>query len=284
MRHSLWLIGAAVLLTVACGRSANVEQERAALLQRDRDWSQTTKDTDKFLSYFASDASAYTPGMPIAKGSDAIRTAWAGMSSAPGFAISWTATKSEVSASGDIGYTAGTYELSMSSLPAPEKGKYVTVWKKQSDGQWKVIEDIFNADSAGSPPAKHVEVAASAITWGDAPPVLPPGAKMAVLAGDPGKSEPFVVRLQAPAGYQIAAHWHPTDENVTVISGTFALGMGDKFDKAALKDLPSGSVAVLPAEMHHFAMAKTATTVQVHGIGPFVITYVNPADDPSQKK
>jgi hypothetical protein len=172
----------------------------------------------------------------------------------------------------------------MSMMPAPEKGKYVTVWKKQSDGQWKVAEDIFNADSAGPPASQHVAAVPASLKWGDQPPSLPPGAKMAVLSGDPGKSVPFVLRAQLPAGYTIAPHWHPTDENVTVLSGTFALGMGEKFDQAMLKDLPQGGLAVLPAEMRHFAVAKTATTIQVHGIGPFVVNYVNPADDPSQKK
>jgi quercetin dioxygenase-like cupin family protein len=69
-----------------------------------------------------------------------------------------------------------------------------------------------------------------------------------------------------PAGYRIAPHWHPTDEHVTVLSGTFALGMGDSFDAAVAKDAPTGGYQVLPARMHHYVLARTATTVQVHGI------------------
>jgi quercetin dioxygenase-like cupin family protein len=105
----------------------------------------------------------------------------------------------------------------------------------------------------------------------------------AVLAGDPGKPGLFVVRLKMPAGYKIAPHWHPTDEHVTVIAGTLGLGMGDKFDAAAAKDLTAGGYGLLPAEMHHFALARTAVTVQVHGTGPFALNYVNPADDPSKR-
>jgi hypothetical protein len=86
-----------------------------------------------------------------------------------------------------------------------------------------------------------------------------------------------------PKGYKIAPHWHPTDEHVTVISGTFALGMGEKFDNAALKSLSAGGYGLMPAEMRHFAMAKSAATVQVHGVGPFALNYVNPADDPSKR-
>jgi quercetin dioxygenase-like cupin family protein len=130
--------------------------------------------------------------------------------------------------------------------------------------------------------SSHVVLTAPELKWGDPPPVFRKGARMTVLSGDPGKAGPFVVRLKMPAGYKIAPHWHPTDEHLTVLSGSFALGMGEKFDPAALKTLPAGGYALLPAEMRHFAMAKTAGTIQVHGTGPFVLTYVNPADDPSK--
>ena len=123
----------------------------------------------------------------------------------------------------------------------------------------------------------------SEIQWGDAPPVFPKGAKMAVLYGDPSKpGELFIVRLKVPAGYKIPAHWHPTDENVTVISGTFNMGMGDKLDPAKSKAFPAGSFAVAPAKVNHFAFAKNAAIVEVSAIGPFAMTYVNPADDPTK--
>ena len=138
------------------------------------------------------------------------------------------------------------------------------------------------AVGAQSSAPAHIVVAAPEIKWGPAPPVFEKGAEMAVLSGDPGKAGPFVVRLKAPAGFKVAPHWHPTDENVTVISGTFALGMGEKFDAAALKPLGPGGYGLMPAEMRHFAMAKTAVILQVHGTGPFVLNYVNPADDPSK--
>jgi quercetin dioxygenase-like cupin family protein len=129
----------------------------------------------------------------------------------------------------------------------------------------------------------HVIVGAAELNWGPAPPVFEKEAQMAVVSGDPSKPGPFVVRLKAPAGFKVMPHFHPTDENITVISGTFALGMGDKFDAAALKEMSPGGFALMPAEMHHFAMAKTAVVAQVHGTGPFALTYVNPADDPSKR-
>jgi quercetin dioxygenase-like cupin family protein len=122
------------------------------------------------------------------------------------------------------------------------------------------------------------------ITWGPAPPFLPPGAQAAILEGDPAQAGLYTVRLSMPDGYQIPAHHHPTTEHVTVISGEFHLGMGDKLDTAKGTALPAGSFGYLPAEMHHFAWAKGATVVQVHGMGPFAITYVNPADDPRNAK
>jgi len=109
------------------------------------------------------------------------------------------------------------------------------------------------------------------------------GASFAVVSGDPSHAGLFVVRLKLPAGYKIAPHWHPTDEHVTVLAGTFGVGMGDKIDLAATKKLPAGGYALLPATMHHYAVAIEETTVQVHGQGPFALTYVNPSDDPSQR-
>jgi quercetin dioxygenase-like cupin family protein len=133
--------------------------------------------------------------------------------------------------------------------------------------------------------AQSTEVAATPaeLKWGPAPPVFEKGAQMAVVSGDPSKAAPFVVRLKLPAGYKINPHFHPTDENVTVISGTFAAAMGDKFEAAAMKVMPAGSFALMPAQMHHYAMAKTAAVVQVHATGPFALTYVNAADDPSKR-
>jgi len=114
---------------------------RSALLALDREWSQTTKDMNKFVSYFAPDARSIRRE-PVATGSRDHGYVHEDLAT-PGFAIQWTPTKAEVSAAGDVGYTVGTYEASMNG--ATEKGKYVTVWKKQSDGTWKVAEDIFTA-------------------------------------------------------------------------------------------------------------------------------------------
>jgi ketosteroid isomerase-like protein len=276
MRRSLFVLVAATGVSIGCAQSVNPEQGRASLMAVDREWSQTVKDVNKFVTYFAADASAYVPGTPLLKGQAAIKDAVTQMFAAPGFSLQWMATKAEISGSGDIGYTAGSYQI------GPEKGKYVTVWKKQADGSWKVVEDIFNADTPPPPvTGPHVLTPPAKIAWGPAPPALPPGAKMAVISGDPAKDGPFVIRGQLPANYVIPPHWHPTDEHVTVLSGSVAMGMGDKVDKG--EELGVGGYAAMPAQMHHYLTTKTGATVQVHGMGPFAITYVNPADDPSKK-
>ena len=270
---------AAALAGGSCTASINVEQERTALLERDRAWSAAAKVPDQFVSYFATDASIYAPGMPVVTGTEQIRKSWQEMTAVPGFSIRWTPARAVVSTAGDLGYTTGMYEITTQG--GTEKGKYVTTWKKDA-GQWKVVEDIFNPD--GPTPASHAMVASDTLTWTDAPPGLPPGAKFAVVSGDPSQAQPFVLRAQFPAGYSIGPHWHPAAENVTVLAGTVALGMGDTFDQTTMKDLAVGGYAVMPAEMRHSFLAKTASTIQVHGTGPFAITYVNPADDPRQKK
>jgi quercetin dioxygenase-like cupin family protein len=118
------------------------------------------------------------------------------------------------------------------------------------------------------------------IKWVDGPASLPAGAKVALLEGNPAQEGPFTMRLRLPDSFQIQPHWHPAVEHVTVISGTFNLGHGEKFDKSAGRALPAGSFAFMPPEMRHFAWAKGETVIQVHGMGPWKINYVNPADDP----
>lgn len=280
MRRFIW--ATALVALTACAPAVSIEDEQNALRARDQEWSQTTGDADKFVSYFADDATIYAPGMPAVTGGADIRTAWGEMSSAPGFSLSWVPAEVVVAASGDIGYTSGTYD--MSSAGGTEKGKYVTVWTKDGD-EWKVVEDIFNADAAPQAPlSQHVMMPPSDLQWGDPPPSLPPGSRLAVVAGDPTKAEPFVLRAQVPAGYRVAPHWHPGVENLTVLSGTIALGMGEQFDENAMTAIGAGGYASLPAEMRHYFLSKTASTFQVHGMGPFVVNYVNPADDPSRQQ
>jgi hypothetical protein len=154
-----------------------------------------------------------------------------------------------------------------------------------------------SSDSTGSPnptaPAVTSQSAQSAqsaaaqhgpqrdLQWGPAPAVFPPGAEFVVMQGDPSKAEEFTVRLRLPSGYKIPPHTHPTVENVTVLTGTFLAGTGTTFVESDLQPFGLDGFHSIPAEHEHYAMAHGRTIVQVHGIGPFALTYVNPADNPA---
>ena len=122
------------------------------------------------------------------------------------------------------------------------------------------------------------------IQYGPAPGFLSPGASLAVLEGNPmAPSGDYTVRLKMPDGYKVAPHWHPRRENVTVISGTLKVGMGDKFDESKMMSFPAASFAYLDPSMHHYAMSSGETVVQIHGKAPIQFNYVDPNDDPSKR-
>src|SRR3974390_2448169 len=125
--------------------------------------------------------------------------------------------------------------------------------------------------SMGSAPS-HIIVTTDQIKWTPGPPGLPAGCMMCVLDGDPGKAQLFTIRAKMPANYNIPAHWHSIDEHITVLSGGFYIGAGDKLDKAAAARIGPGDFTMLPAKMHHFAASDGETIIQIHGMGPFDIT------------
>ncbi len=143
---------------------------------------------------------------------------------------------------------------------------------------------VFTIRAQSSSSAKNA-FTPDAVPYGPAPAFVAPGAQLAVLEGNPsGSSGDYTVRFKMPDGYRVAPHWHPYRENVTVMSGTFKLGMGDRFDESKMGAFPAGSFAYLDPDMHHYAMASGEVVVQVHGQAPFQFNYVNPDDDPSNKK
>jgi ketosteroid isomerase-like protein len=284
MRRILTLVVVGVISS-AC-QSVDVEKEKKALMAADEAWLADAKDIDKFVSHFTPDATMAMASMPAMNGPEVVKTNLGPLMKAPGFGLKWMVKNAEVSKAGDLGYTWGSYQLTLNSpagTPMVEVGKYQTTWKKV-DGTWKVVYDFASPDRPAPSLSAPVVTPAATIKWMDAPPFLPKGAKLAVLSGDPSQPAPFTVRLQMPDGYKIAPHTHPTDEHVTVMSGTFRAAMGEKWNDKALGDFAPGSYANMAAGMAHYAAAKGATVVQVHGVGPFVVNYVNPADDPSKQK
>jgi quercetin dioxygenase-like cupin family protein len=142
------------------------------------------------------------------------------------------------------------------------------------------------ATAQGSPSQSDphaVMVMPDQVTWGAGPASLPAGAKAAVLEGNPKEAGAFTMRLSLPDGYRIPPHSHPADERLTIIEGTFRLGMGDKFDESALKALKAGSYVSMKPGTKHFVLAKGNTVVQINGVGPWKISYVNPGDDPRKE-
>ena len=150
--------------------------------------------------------------------------------------------------------------------------------------RWTHRGEHAAAPAPSAEAAPHVMLAPGAIKWQPFPPGGA-GAKLAVLSGDPEKAGPFVIRIRQPARAKVPPHWHPTDEHVTVVKGTMYFGMGEKFHTRGARELPAGSYLLLPAKMPHFAWTarKGESIVQVHGMGPFQLIFVNPADDPRNK-
>lgn len=141
------------------------------------------------------------------------------------------------------------------------------------------IAAALNAPGA-SAAEMHKVVKPDAIQWGPAPPQLPKGAEVAVMSGDPGKAD--ILRAKMPDGYAVPAHWHKRAEHVTVISGTFNVGMGDKLDKQKGEALGPGGFFAAAPKMRHYAWATGETVIEVSGIGPFDIAYVDPKDNPAK--
>jgi quercetin dioxygenase-like cupin family protein len=130
----------------------------------------------------------------------------------------------------------------------------------------------------------HIMVTPADIKWGECSAALPPGAKCAVIEGDPKAANVlFAFRLKMPDRFRIAPHFHPADEHLTVISGTFNMGLGDKVDSTATRPMTAGSFMVMPKGKHHFAWTSGETILQVYAIGPWSLIYVNPADDPRKR-
>jgi len=132
--------------------------------------------------------------------------------------------------------------------------------------------------------ASHAIVALpDALDWAAAPEILPAGARMAVIEGNPGAAGEFTLRLWMPAGYELPPHYHPATEHVTVLQGTFYVGMGDLFDASQVSGLPVGTFGAIPAGMRHYALTKDEVIIQLHGTGPWSLVYVNPADRPKAR-
>lgn len=239
------------------------------------------QNVDSIVALHTSDAVVLFANAQPMKGSGAIRSGWNDIVKIPAYKVHWTPTRIDV-ASPTRATEYGTYTESYDT-PAgstSDAGNYITVWNKVN-GKWRIAFDApvsttpLPAPQAAAPPMDPSTMemhAASALTWGDlTAPGFAPGAKIAVLHGNPGGPGGFVLRLQFPDGYAIPVHWHPTGENVTVVSGSVALGMGNTFDASALHSYGVGDFVYLPPNQSHYGQAHGVTVVQINGRGPFAI-------------
>jgi uncharacterized protein (TIGR02246 family) len=272
------------LAIVAFASTAQTQQKDARAIRALSDqWQRdaAAQNVDAIVALHTSDAIVLMASSPPMKGSVAIRSGWSEMVKTPGLNLHWTPTRIDV-ASPTVATEYGTYTESYDTPngKATDAGNYVTIWHKVN-GKWRVALDApvssvpIPAAAPAAPamdPSTMETHSASALTWGDlTAPGFAPGAKITVLHGNPGGTGGFVARLQFPDGYQIPVHWHPNGENVTVVSGSLSLGMGNAFDASALRTYGPGDFAYLPPAQAHFGQAHGTTIVQLNGRGPFVI-------------
>lgn len=283
-RHSIRML--ALFLTCAAIAPARAQTDEQLLRALDSAWRAAfnARDTIKLVTFYAPEAVTMFPNIAAVKGTVAIGKTYGAMVRTPGMTLAPTRTSTLISKSGDLATNVGTYRLSYTSPngPVADSGSYVEVLQKVN-GQWRIVNEIVTSaaptptvavyDTTGS----MAMAGGSAITWTDLKVNgFPPGAKMAVIHGDPSGSGDYAVRLQFPAGYQFPVHWHPKAEHVTVLSGTLLLGMGGTRNESAVKPYNAGDFLYLPARNPHFGGARGPTVIQLHGIGPFAINLGTP--------
>ncbi|HYN82879.1 MAG TPA: DUF4440 domain-containing protein [Gemmatimonadaceae bacterium] len=276
----------AILLTCAALAPARAQTDEQLIRALDSTWLAVfaARDTVRLATFYTPDAIGMYPNVAIARGSRAIMGAYAGLSAMPGLKLTAAPTSIRISKGGDLATSIGTYRTSFNSPSGPvvDSGSYVTVLQKIG-GQWKIVNEGVTSHA----PMPTVVVfdtvttmgmtAGAALSWTDLKaPGFAPGAKLAVIHGDPGGTGDYTVRLQFPDGYQFPVHWHPKAEHVTVLSGALLLGMGGQVNASAVKTYQPGDFLYLPARNPHFGGAKGATLIQLHGIGPFTINLGTP--------
>jgi len=145
-----------------------------------------------------------------------------------------------------------------------------------------VVGACLSAGPVWAQHGSHMIVAPDDLKWNDVA-SLPPGAKIAVLEGKMNEAGPITARLRFPANYRVPAHFHAAVERVTVLSGTMNFGMGDKLDAKKTTAVGPGGFLIMPPNQSHFVWTKEEAIAQINVIGPWSVTYVDPADDPRKK-
>ena len=273
--HAVVLVALTAIAQSASAQSADERAIRAA----GEEWQRAlaAHDVDKVVALHTPDAIYMLSHQPVISGSAAIRSGWTEALKLPNYKVSWTPTKIDV-ASSRVATEYGTYTESYTGPDGNtvnDGGNYVTIWHKVN-GKWLVAVDAPNTTTplpAAPTESSDAQLTqSSTITWTAlSVPGFDPGVTLAVINGDPSKAAPYTLRLKFPAGYRFPVHWHPNAENVTVLSGSFQLAMGNTADWSQIKTYGPGDFIYAPARHAHFGGTQTETVVQLHGIGPFAI-------------
>lgn len=276
---------AALAISAFASTAWSQSKDARAIRELSDQWQRdiAAQNVDAIVALHASDAVVMMSHAPVATGSVAIRGMWAEAVKTPGLILHWTPTKIDVvSPTRAIEYGTYTESYDTPEGKGTDAGTYVVVWHKIR-GKWRVALDTPNtttplpaAPSSSAPMAMGdvKEVAGSGLTWIDfRPPGFDPGVKLAVLQGDPGAKGPYVLRLMFPAGYRFPVHWHPSVENLTVVSGPFQIALGNTADYSALKTYSPGDYLYVPPKHAHFggSAASGPAVIQLHGEGPFQV-------------
>ena len=276
-RMTVAALAMAAFAPAAWSQSADARAVRAASDQWQKDVA--AQNIDAIVALHTPDAVLMLSHSPLVTGSAAIRASWSELVKTPAIVLHWTPTRIDV-ASPTVATEYGTYTESYDSPQGrqTDAGNYVTIWHK-INGKWRVALDAPNTTTplpATAPAAAAMAdvktTSNSALAWSDfKPDGFDPGMKLAVLEGDPGAKGPYVLRLMFPAGYRFPVHWHPGIENLTVVSGSFQLAMGNAADWSTLKTYGPGDFLYIPPRHAHFggSAANASSVIQLHGEGPF---------------
>jgi uncharacterized protein (TIGR02246 family) len=289
LRRIRLAIALGVLTLGACNPAmVNQASEEQTIRGLENDWQRAivARDVNWIVNLHAPDAIVMFSNSPMASGSAAIRSTYNGLVNTPGVSLTWVPTKIDV-VSPTVATDFGPYTASFDGPQGrvTDHGNYTTVWHK-IDGQWRVAIDIgasttpfpmAGASSASMELADMQMLAASGLAWSDfSAPGFDPGTKIAVLHGNPGAKGDYTLRLQFPDGYKFPVHWHPGGEHLTVLSGTFMLGMGNTADWNTVRTYAPGDFIYVPARHAHYGGARGVTVIQLHGEGPFQLFLGSP--------
>jgi ketosteroid isomerase-like protein/quercetin dioxygenase-like cupin family protein len=290
-RHSLAGMSALLAICLALAPStmkAQTDEQLIRALDSTFNVVYAAHDSVRLGTIYAPNAVGMYPNQPVATGRAAILAGYSqlwGMNAK----LSGRPVVITVSKGGDLATVAGRYQMSYTGAQGPvaDSGSYFESLQKGPDGKWMIVSEIITShapmattaaatyDTGGD--GSMVMSGSTNLKWNDL--VIPgfdPGAKVAVLHGDPSSSGDYTVRLQFPDGYRFPVHWHPKAEHLTVVSGQFLLGMGTKVDRTAEKTYVPGDFLYFPAKNTHFGGAKGVTVIQLHGMGPFAVNVGTP--------